>query len=163
MRRALIIIDMQKGLHTPEKPLFHLAAILAGINQRIAIYRQAGEPVIFIQHHDEDLPAHSLQWQLMDELDVQSEDIIIAKTHANSFYQTTLAGVLQKLKVSDIELCGAQTEYCVDTTIRIAHGLGYGVVMQQGLHTTVDSNLLSAEVIRRHHETLWGGRFLTWI
>ncbi len=163
MKRALIVIDLQKGLHTREKPLFSLQNILADINTRIALYRKAGEPIIFIQHQDEDLPRHSLQWSLMDELDTRDGDHFVAKTHANSFYKTALAALLQKLKVDEIEFCGAQTEYCVDTTIRMAHGLGYRVFMKKGLHTTVDAELLSAEVIREHHERLWGGRFLTWI
>lgn len=163
MKRALIVIDLQKGLHTPEKPLFNLENILADINKRIALYRKAGDPIVFIQHQDEDLPRHSSQWSLMDELDTQDGDHFVAKTHANSFYKTELAALLKRLDVNEIEFCGAQTEYCVDTTIRMAHGLGYHVFMKKGLHTTLDAELLSAEVIREHHEKLWGGRFLTWI
>ncbi|WP_414163291.1 cysteine hydrolase family protein [Superficieibacter sp. BNK-5] len=163
MKRALIVIDLQKGLHTPEKPLFNLENILADINKRIALYRKAGDPIVFIQHQDQDLPRYSLQWSLMDELDAQDGDHFVAKTHANSFYKTELAALLKRLDINEIEFCGAQTEYCVDTTIRMAHGLGYHVFMQKGLHTTVDAELFSAEVIREHHERLWGGRFLTWI
>lgn len=37
MKRVLIVIDLQKGLHTPEKPLFNLENILADINKRIAL------------------------------------------------------------------------------------------------------------------------------
>ncbi|WP_239256311.1 cysteine hydrolase family protein [Listeria ilorinensis] len=163
MTRALVVIDLQKGLHSPEQPLFDLAGVLKGVNDRLAVYRDSGRPVIFIQHHDEGLPLYSAEWALMDELDVQKDDYLISKTHANSFYQTELAELLVRLCVDEIEFCGAQTEYCVDTTVRMAHGLGYRSFMKKGLHTTVDSELLSAEVIRQHHEVLWGDRFLTWI
>ncbi|WP_099223752.1 cysteine hydrolase family protein [Listeria costaricensis] len=163
MTRALVVIDLQKGLHTPEKPLFELAEVLSGVNERIACYREAKMPIIFIQHHEEELPLHSAEWALMDELDVRYGDYFVSKTHANSFYQTELAGLLEKLEVGEMEFCGAQTEYCVDTTIRMAHGLGYRSFMKKGLHTTVDSALLPAEIIRKHHEALWGGRFLMWL
>ncbi|WMT39359.1 cysteine hydrolase family protein [Paenibacillus sp. D2_2] len=163
MARALVVIDLQKGLHTEEEPLFGLNEVLEGVNERIAVYREDELPVIFVQHHDEGLPLHSPEWDLMDELDVRETDHFVSKTHANSFYQTNLTELLTSLNADKIEFCGAQTEYCVDTTVRMAHGLGYRSFMKKGLHTTTDSVLLSADVIRRHHEALWGNRFLTWI
>lgn len=70
---------------------------------------------------------------------------------------------LRKLNIHKIEICGAQTEYCVDTTIRMAHGLGYKVFMKKGLTTTLNNELLGAKTIIQHHENLWDRRFLTFI
>ena len=49
--------------------------------------------------------------------------IFVRKTHANSFYKTNLKEILDQLSVNRIEFCGAQTEYCMDATIKFAHGL----------------------------------------
>lgn len=96
----------------------------------------------------------------MEELDHQPTDYYLLKTHANSFFQTNLQAPLIGLGVESIEFCGAQTEYCVDTTIRFAHSLGYHCWMKSDLHTTVDSLLLIAPAIIAHHEAIWENRFL---
>ena len=64
----------------------------------------------------------------MEELDHQPTDYYLLKTHANSFFQTNLQATLTELGVESIEFCGAQTEYCVDTTIRVAHSLGLSLL-----------------------------------
>lgn len=160
---ALIVIDLQKGLDTKEAGLFRLPEVLIGVNQRIAEYRKFELPIIFIQHEDEDLVIDSDAWQLFDELDAQKSDFYIGKTHANSFYQTKLKILLEQLSVTELEFCGAQTEYCVDTTIRMAHGLGYICSMKRGLNTTLNNDLLDAQTTISHHENLWNQRFLTFI
>lgn len=160
---ALIIIDLQIGLESFSTGLFQLAEVLNGVNQRISEYRKQQLPIIFIQHEDADLVIHSKNWQLFDQLDARAEDFYIGKTHANSFFQTTLKELLNQLNVTHLEFCGAQTEYCVDTTIRMAHGLGYTSCMKRGLSTTLDNDLLDAKTIISHHEQLWDQRFLTFI
>ncbi|MFD1901476.1 cysteine hydrolase family protein [Enterococcus termitis] len=162
-KRALIVIDLQKGLNHSGTGLFQLNDFLKGVNQRIADYRMHKLPIIFIQHEDDELILNSQDWQLFDELDAQDEDIYIGKTHANSFFNTSLKQCLEDLSVTELEFCGAQTEYCVDTTIRMAHGLGYTGFMKKGLSTTLNNDLLGAKTIIQHHEQLWNNRFLTFI
>ncbi|MBO0441181.1 cysteine hydrolase family protein [Candidatus Enterococcus ikei] len=161
--KALIVIDLQNGLENGGTGLFHLTDILAGVNQRIADYRKNHLPILFIQHEDSDLVVNNYNWQLFDQLDARPEDFYVSKTHANSFYQTQLKEVLDEHAITELEFCGAQTEYCVDTTIRMAHGLGYTCSMKRGLTTTLNNDLLDAQTIIQHHETLWDQRFLTFI
>ncbi|MBC6307920.1 cysteine hydrolase [Listeria sp. FSL L7-1582] len=163
MSDVLVVIDMQNGVNSTDYPLVHLERMLAGVNQRIASYRDAGKPVIFVQHVDEELVIGSDAWALMPELDSRQDDIYVNKTHANSFYKTDLPAILAGLDAQKIEFCGAQTEYCVDTTVRFAHGLGFNCYMVRGLHTTMDSDLIDAKTIMAHHETIWDGRFLTFL
>ncbi|MBO0444760.1 hypothetical protein IGJ55_000226 [Enterococcus sp. AZ170] len=161
--QALIIIDLQIGLESFGTGLFQRDKVLVGVNQRISEYRKQQLPIIFIQHEDEDLVINSQSWQLFDQLDARAEDFYIGKTHANSFFHTPLKELLDQLSITQLEFCGAQTEYCVDTTIRMAHGLGYTCFMKRGLSTTLDNDLLDAKTIIRHHEQLWDQRFLTFI
>ncbi|MTD40178.1 isochorismatase family protein [Erwinia sp. CPCC 100877] len=159
--KALIIIDLQNGLNTVGTGLFQLAPMLLAVNQRIAYYREQHLPIIFIQHEDEDLVPESHDWQLFAELDARKKDFYIRKTHANAFVNTSLNELLNQLAITELEFCGAQTEYCVDTTIRMAHGLGYNCSMKRGLSTTLNSALLDAQTIIKHHESIWNKRFLT--
>ncbi|MGL4696359.1 cysteine hydrolase family protein [Enterococcus larvae] len=161
--RGLLIIDLQKGLESEEEKLYQLDEVLAQTNERIDDYRKKSLPIIFVQHEDEELIVNSEGWQLFPALHAEKEDIYIGKTHANSFYQTDLLKHLQLLSIEELEICGAQTEYCVDTTIRMAHGLGYQLYMKKGTVTTLDNGRLAAAEIIAHHEAIWDRRFLTFL
>lgn len=157
---ALIVIDMQNGLENSTTKLFNKTLVIKKINQRIQWFRALGWPVIFIQHEDQQLVYGTNDWQIFSSIDALKSDYYIAKTHANSFYYTKLKELLIKLSINELEFCGAQTEYCIDTTIRMAHGLGFNCSMKKGTCTTLDSPLLSAEMIIQHHEAIWENRFL---
>ena len=144
--RALLLIDFQKGIESPSQQLYRLPAVLDKVNQRIAVYRQHHAPIIFVQHEEIELPFGSDSWQLFEKLDAQPTDFFIRKTHANAFYQTNLNDLLTEHDIQTLEIAGVQTEFCVDTTIRMAHGLGYTCLMTP--KTT---------------STIWAGRFLTFL
>ena len=163
MGDILLIIDLQNGLQTKTNRLYKIENVLMTVNQRIAAYRKAGKPIVFVQHVDEELVKGSESWKLMPELNTLPTDYYVEKTKANAFYKTNLQELLLQLSIQNIEICGAQTEFCVDTTIRVAHGLGYSLTMKQGISTTLDSDLLQAKTIIAHHESIWNQRFLTFI
>ncbi|BDZ30867.1 isochorismatase family protein [Lactiplantibacillus sp. WILCCON 0030] len=157
MGEVLLVIDMQNGL----RDTFDYADVLAKINRRIAAYHAAKRPVIFMQHTDAELSYGSTAWQLDAALARQSTDIVILKTHSDSFFETRLTTRLQHLAVKDVEVCGLQTEYCIDTAIRVGHSRGFYMATISGLSTTYAANGLTASQIRRHHESIWAGSFAT--
>ncbi|MEK4871211.1 cysteine hydrolase family protein [Niallia sp. FSL W8-1348] len=161
--KALIVIDLQVGVQPSNTPLYNLDNVIKGVNERIQVFRELNYTIIFIQHNDQELILNTKEWNLFSELDARDTDIYINKTHANSFYNTDLNAKLLELKINTLEICGAQTEYCVDTTIRMAHGLGYSLYMKKGLTTTLNNDLLGAKTIIEHHEKLWNNRFLTFL
>ncbi|MNI99921.1 Streptothricin hydrolase [compost metagenome] len=66
---------------------------------------------------------------------------------------------LQRLGITDLVICGMQTEFCLDTTCRRAYSMGYKNVLVQDAHSTLDSRNLTAEEIVKHHNGVIGGRF----
>lgn len=62
---VLIVIDMQKGVCDG---IYRRNEFIEQINQRILIYRKEKKPIIFIQHHDDELIKESEGWQLLPEL-----------------------------------------------------------------------------------------------
>lgn len=151
MKSALLIIDVQKGLFVP--PPAEADAVIARINQLSERARQAGGPVIFIQHqttHDE-LPHGSDAWQIHPELQVKASDHRIEKTTPDSFLRTHLGKLLIANGVTQLVICGYSTEFCVDTTTRRAAGLGYPVVLAADAHTSHDKAHASGLQIRAHH------------
>lgn len=161
MAKALIVIDMQNGVVNPAgKVIYNQTGLVHLINERIAAYRRAQLPIIFIQHVDETLIPDSPAWQLIPSLDVLSTDLRIQKEHPNAFYRTSLQAILTQRRVDQLEICGAQTEYCVDATIKMAHGLGYQVVMKHGAASTFDNSFMTAPETNTFFERIWRGHFL---
>jgi hypothetical protein len=56
---ALIVIDLQIGVQPENVPLYNLAYVLDGVNQRIRFFRESNNPIIFVQHNDSDLVLNS--------------------------------------------------------------------------------------------------------
>jgi nicotinamidase-related amidase len=152
---ALLVIDVQKGL--AETANFN--SLIAKINQRIKSYREKDQPIIFMQHTDAELPYGSPAWMLAAKLAVQNEDQIFLKYHSDSFFETGLQNYLTNRQINQLEICGLQTEYCVDTAIRVGHHLGFKIKVLSGLHTTFDTPLLSAAAAIKYHEDIWNNSF----
>lgn len=154
----LIVIDLQQDVCDR---IYRREELIKQVNERIQSYRLAQKPILFIQHSDSDLKKGSQGWELVDELDNQEADFYLEKTHANSSFQTGLQDLLTSLSVSSIEFAGAQTEFCVNSTIVFAHGLGYKNVMKAGNSSTFDQKWMTAEQTISFYEThLWNHRFL---
>lgn len=154
---GLIIVDMQKALQY----CYNFNNLIHSINDRIAEYRQANLPIIYIQHNDQDITRGSEMWSLSGKLDKQTEDIVVEKTHANAFYQTNLNKILMSHGIRTIELCGGQTEYSCNATIIMAHGLGYKILMEHDMTTTFDNDYMIAEDTLSFFEHIWDNRFVT--
>ncbi|MVV46759.1 cysteine hydrolase [Pseudomonas sp. PB120] len=156
MTTALLIIDVQRALCTGEYECFEINRVIENINGLSARARDAGVPVIFIQHEEGDLLQHgSKGWQLADGLETSPEDLRVRKTAPDAFYQTSLRQVLQKQEVERLVICGLQTDYCVNATVRQALSLGYDVVLARDAHSTVDNGNITAEdIISEHNKDL---------
>lgn len=68
--------------------------------------------------------------------------------------------MLMELNIQTLEICGAQTEYCIDTSIKVAHHLGYQVRMLHSLTTTYDNAFMSAQDTIAFYEKIWDQRFV---
>lgn len=138
MPPALLVIDMQNGVLDDA---YRLPEVTGNILDAIAQARADGAPVVWVQHTDADLPQGSPQWALIPSLaQAQREgDLHIFKRYGDSFADTPLHGELQRLGVTEVRLCGAQSEACVTATLWGALHRGYGVGLLAGAHTTVDS------------------------
>lgn len=164
LAEALVIIDLQNGVcYDGKQEIDHLETLIGKVQQRIRGYHEAGRPIIFVQHNDEELVAGSKDWQVIPQLDTSLAWQRIQKTHANSFFHTELEDILRAERISSLEICGAQTQYCIDTTVKFAHGLGYRLYMGRGMSTTYDNDFMSAAETISFYENIWQDRFLTFL
>nr|MDP2192515.1 cysteine hydrolase family protein [Rhodoferax sp.] len=157
VRRAVLVIDVQRGLCEGEYETFESARIIDHINQVTSRARAAGALVVVIQHESKSGPlTHGSQgWQLAPALHTAAIDTLLRKTAADSFHLTELDALLQRSAVTELVIGGMQTDFCVDTTTRRALALGYPVVLVSDGHTTLNNKHLSAaQIIEHHNETL---------
>jgi nicotinamidase-related amidase len=157
---ALLIIDLQNGVCHDGEPIAHLVRLTKMVNQLIQQYREASRPIIFIRHNEPGLEINTYNWEILSEIDAQDTDIYINKTHANAFYQSDLDGMLKDLKIESLEICGAQTQFCVDATVKMAHGLGYKLRMAKNATSTHDGAFMTGEQTVSFFEEIWQDRFL---
>lgn len=161
---VLIVIDMQNGVcFYEDEKLFDLDSIVPKINDLISDYTAQNKPIIFVQHIDDSLKKGSKEWEIIPELNTESANFFIGKTHPNSFYHTNLEDVLKELDAKTIEICGAETQYCVDSTVKFAHGLGYSVFMHRGLHTGWENKEMDTKDMIQFYEKIWDGSFVTFV
>jgi nicotinamidase-related amidase len=157
MTTALLIIDVQQALCSGEYECFEIGRVINTINELSARARNAGAPVVIIQHEEEGGPfAHDTAgWQLAEGLAISATDWRVRKTTGDSFYQTNLQKLLPVQDFDRLVICGLQTDYCVNATVRQALKLGYDVMLAADAHSTVDNGNLTAEdIIAEHNKDL---------
>ena len=164
MADALLIIDMQTGLYDgPEKP-FERERVLATINLLIQRARHADAPIFVARHTGpagSPIEAGSPLWQLWHELEVdESRDHLFNKTRPSCFLGTNLEQQLRAAQAKDLVIAGMKTQFCIDTTCRVAVELGFSVVLPEDGHTCMDTPALKAEAIIEHHNATLAGAFV---
>lgn len=135
--QALIVIDVQMGLFQRANPVYQAEQVLDNINILIDRARQAGVPVIFIQHsNDNTLMKGSAQWKLHPEIRPLAGEKIVYKLHPNAFIDTDFQDELEKSDVGELIVTGLLTNGCVRATSLGALELGYKVVLVTDGHST---------------------------
>ena len=142
--RALLVIDAQVG-------------VLAGAWQRESVVRrialaverarQAGVPVVWVQHHDDELKHGTPPWQLVPELVPLEAEVRIDKAFNSAFERTDLLAMLNQKRVSRLFLAGAATNWCIRATAYGALDRGFDVTLISDAHTTEEMTLESGRVV----------------
>jgi len=161
MKKALVIIDMQLmpfiWKNYGGKALYREDLLIANIKLLIEKARKANLPVYYVMYTETGESMRAVGqplWQVHPEIAPQAQDSLIVKYNADSFLNTPLLGQLNDQGIKEIVLCGVQTEFCVDTTCRSAFSHGFQVELASDGHSTYDSDLLSAEQIIAHHNSI---------
>lgn len=158
MKKALLVVDVQVmpfiWKNYGGKSLYEENNLMKNISSLIEKAREADAPVYYILYTESEGSPRSKgepMWQVHPQVAPQETDRLIIKYHADSFLNTELHQLLQQDDVDTVVICGIQTEFCIDTTVKSAFSHGYHVVLVENGHSTFDSELLKAETIIAHH------------
>lgn len=154
-RTALMIIDMQKGVVAEAH---ERDAVIANISALLDSARSVAVPVVWIQHHDDDLPEGSEEWEYIPELARLDPEPLVHKAYGDSFEGTDLESVLAGAGIGRLVVAGAQTDACIRSTIHGAFARGYDVTLVGDAHTTDDMAQWGApapEAVIAHTNLYW--------
>ncbi|MBJ6368002.1 isochorismatase family protein [Snuella sedimenti] len=157
-KKALLVIDMQKGSFTHDTPRFDTYGVVNKINALANIFRQTGQPVVFVQHNGRGADVftkHTLAWELLDELQVQPTDILLEKYANDSFYLSKLQAKLLEWGITELIITGCATDFCIESTVQSALTKDYNITVVADGHTTADRPHLKAEKIIEHYNWVW--------
>ena len=127
-KSALILIDCQNTYREGVMQLEGVEPALKECAALLARARDAGAPVIHIQHDagpgsPYDTKAHI--GSIADVVAPKTGEKVITKAYPSSFEKTDLDAELKRLGVTDLVIAGFMTHVCVNSTSRAAFNLGY--------------------------------------
>ncbi len=100
-------------------------------------------------------------WEILPAVKPRAGEPAIRKEAPDSFHETRLQEELAARGIKRLVIAGAQTQMCIDSTVRRAVADGYDVLLAGDAHTTDDSETLPAEkIVAFFNETLdgfWAG------
>ena len=134
MTRALLIIDVQNDYFPGGAlPLPGMAEAADNCRRLLQQFRTARAPVVHVQHHaSADLGALvtlTAGAEIHASVRPTAGEAVIAKTSPNAFRGTWLHPLLAGVGISELVICGAMTQTCIDSTTRAAFDLGYAVTV----------------------------------
>jgi nicotinamidase-related amidase len=156
----LLIVDVQQVIADQKPYLFD--EVLSNIKTLLEKFREMKKPVIFIQHNDgpgSDLEVNTPGWQIVKEIEPLPGERVIPKHFNSAFRETSLEKELSALNIKKLIIVGLQTEFCIDTTIRVAFEKGFEVLLPEKTNTTINGKVLSAKEIYEHHQNIFNNRF----
>jgi len=161
MTTALLVIDLQRGMFEGEQPPLEGDGVVARVAALLERARERGVPVLHIRHDGgtgDILERGTLGWEIHRDVAPRGAEPVVDKSRSSAFHDTDLDQRLRALGVTRLVVAGMQTEFCVDSACRAAHGLGYAVTIVSDGHTTFDTpDLTAAQVIAHHNRVLQRG------
>ncbi len=146
MSKALLVIDVQNDYFPGGKfPLWNAEGTLAQIETAISQAKQAGIPVINVQHvFRGPISAAPFFAEGTDGVAIHPrivaaapQAVTIVKEFADSFRQTNLAATLQELGTTELLVCGMMTQNCVTHTAISEAAKPYKITVLPECCTTV--------------------------
>lgn len=157
MKSALLVIDIQ-NLLVKEKP-YAIEERLALWQDSLAQARQAGVEVIHVRHHDQELVKGTADWEIHSTVAPLASEKIFDKTFNSAFKETGLHAYLQEKGIEQLIIMGMATNFCIDTTIKVAFELGYKVAVIRDGTTTGYSGKLDVKDLIDHYQNIWSWNF----
>ena len=159
-RIGLLVVDLQIGVFESSEipPADNSEILLRNARELLRAARAAGIPIVHIQHcgaPGEVLEEGAPGWPIYPPLSPLPGEPLVQKRTSDSFENTGLHAVLERLGVTSLVVTGIQSELCVAATCRRAIDLGYRVLLARDGHSTwADDRRTAPEIIEEQNREL---------
>lgn len=152
MRKALLVIDVQKAFEDKKWGERNNLDAEENIDQILEHFRREGETVIHLQH----VSSHRDSRFYIEKEGVEFKEIVtplahesvIQKTVNNAFIGTNLENRLKETNIEHVVIVGLTTPHCVSTTTRMSGNLGF--------HTTLIADATAAFELTDYRGVTYG-------
>lgn len=154
---ALIVLDVQKAIDDPKWASKNNPGYVEKIVDLLTAFRAAKLPVIHIRH-DEPNPASTYHKDgpgnaLKPEVAPLPGEPVIAKNVNCAFIGTDLEKNLRDQGITRLVFTGVVIHNSMDASIRVAHCLGFDVILPVDTTTAID--VLDAKGVRHDAQTVF--------
>lgn len=160
---ALLVIDVQNVL-VYGKP-FAIDEIISNIKTLLNISRENNVEVIYVQHNGKvgsEIEPNSDGWQIYEKIKPNPNEKIFFKNYNSAFKETNLHEYLKSKDINELIITGMQTDYCIDTTVKVAFEHGFQIIIPEKTNTTFANGDISAENLYNHYNfNIFNNRFGT--
>lgn len=169
-RFALIVVDVQKGSDDPYWGRRNNPACENNVSDLIAAWREAHDPVVFVRHDSvtEDSPlAPQNPGNNFKDVEAGDPDLLVSKSVNSAFLgHPDLHSWLRSHGITGVVICGIQTNFCAETTARMAGNLGYDTFfVLDATHTfdlpALDGSKIKADELMRVTAAILNGELAT--
>ena len=157
---ALLVVDVQKGLIDYHP--YRANELLEEIRALTGRARANEVEVVYVRHCEDKglLMPGTATWQVYPAIAPLEGERVFDKRFSSAFKETGLDEYLRGQGVKTLVICGMQTEYCIDATLKSAFERGYKVYMPEGGSTTYNNRLFTADsLVDFYEKDIWNGRF----
>lgn len=155
---ALVVVDVQVGFDDPAWGRRNNPECEGNIETLIRHWRAESGPIVYVRHDSArpDSPLRPGQpGNALRSIASGEPDLLVTKSVNSAFYgQPDLHQWLQSRSIDGVVICGVQTNYCCETTARMAGNLGYETYFAlDATHTfdmlDLDGNKITADELAR--------------
>lgn len=168
--KVLVVIDMQNGFNDQAMPATNNPSCDDNVRALLAKWRAKHWPIVLVRHDSKGASSVLRPGQpgndLMPGIDGEHQ-LLVTKSVNSAFYgEPDLHVWLQGSGFQNLVICGIQTNYCCETTARMAGNLGYSVEFVLDATRTfdlvdMDGVRVSADELSRITATNLHGEFAT--
>jgi nicotinamidase-related amidase len=155
---AFLVVDVQNGVVAGNHERDAVVGRIAGLVEKA---RSADVPVFWVQHNSDEFVADTDPWRIVPELRPDTGEPLVQKRYGDSFEDTDLEAILDRLGVGRLVVAGAQTDACIRSTIHGAFARGYDTLLVADAHTTEDMSPWGApppDQVIAHTNLYWSGQ-----
>lgn len=157
----LLVVDAQTLIVTPR--LYAFDRFVDTVAQLIAAARRNGVEVIYIRHDDgadQPLSPGKPGYDVYDAFAPLPGERVFDKTVNSPFRDSGLLEYLRSTGETELMVCGLQTDFCMDATIKCGFEHGFRMLVPTFGNTTVANDFLNSEATYRYYnEWMWPRRY----